>query len=115
MLSLKQLPREVSSASFEASVFSELVKHPVAHPLHYWRTQDGKEISFILDAEGPPVPLAVEMNIVRLKYTALRYFNRTYSPARNLCTHLYGHSQGKEPGVRGVFPWDIMYQMKRGL
>ncbi len=107
MLMLKTLPREITGGAFETSIFSEFVKNYGRENIRFWRTQDKKEIDFIVMNRNKPVPVEVKINAASLKYTALRYFNKKYNPEKLFCISLEGelHSN-KENKVVNVKPWE---------
>jgi len=103
MLWLKELPKEILGTVFETSIFSELVKKYGSEKIYYWRTQDKKEIGFVLKEGRSLLPIEAKLNFNQFQPTAFNYFKDKY--------HV---KNGKVVGLRGepkdnffVYPWQL--------
>ena len=103
MLWLKELPKEILGAVFETGIFSELVKKYGSEKIYHWRTQDKKEIDFILREGRSLLPIEAKLNFNQFQPTAFNYFKDKY--------HI---KDGKVVGLRGeakedffVYPWQL--------
>lgn len=103
ILWLRRAQKEIIGSVFETSVFSELVKAYGRENINYWRTQDKKEIDFILRDKDKLLPLEVKMNFAGLNKTALDYFSRRYNINDYRVVGLKGLPQNK----KFIFPWNI--------
>lgn len=108
VLWLKMLPEEILGNVFEVSVFSELVKNINPENLYYWRTQDKKEIDFIITANQKIIPLEVKINASRFNPTAIKYFVSNYEIGNAFCISLEGEPpEGKSiTEVQHIKPWE---------
>ena len=108
MLWLKRLQKELLGAVFETSVFTELVKHYGPELVHYWRTQDKKEIDFVVKLPQAYLPVETKLHFPRTIPGVLLTFETAYhsdaSPAPGY--RLVGlEGQPAEDGM--VFPWQV--------
>lgn len=106
MLWLKMLSREYMGNIFETSVFAEFVKLLGREKVNYWRTQDKKEIDFIIQNKTELLPFEVKLNANKLSKTALNYFCSAYNVKKMFCVH----SEGAGPGIENLaylYPWNI--------
>jgi predicted AAA+ superfamily ATPase len=103
MLWLKRLQREVLGAVFETSLFGELVKKYGVENIHYWRTQDRKEIDFILKTPDDLIPIEVKLNFPRNLSAALHTFAELYQTQRILLVGLSGEAGDKKM----IYPWQL--------
>jgi predicted AAA+ superfamily ATPase len=108
MLWLKRLQKELLEPVFETSVFAELVKHYGPDQVHYWRTQDKKEIDFVVKLPEAYLPVETKLQFPRAIPAVLRTFDAAYhsdnSPAPGY--RLVGlEGQLAEEGM--VYPWQI--------
>ncbi len=108
MLWLKRLQKELLGPVFETSVFTELVKHYGPSQVNYWRTQDKKEIDFILKLPLATMPVETKLRFPRSIPAVLRIFNAAYpsdqSPEPGY--RLVGlEGQPAEAGM--VYPWQL--------
>lgn len=105
MLASGSLPSEISGAGFETSVFGELVKSAGRERVNYWRTQDKKEIDFVL-ARGETIsPIEVKLNAASFNPTAINYFAEKYDVQHGYCVSMSGVYSGK-PGTVHIRPWE---------
>jgi len=112
LLWLKRLPEEITGNVFENSVFSELAKNISPENIYYWRTQDKKEIDFIIEEKHGLVPLEVKINAAALNYTALKYFSSQYECRQAFCISLEGTLPVGKMEVENIKPWE--YPLYRG-
>lgn len=103
MLWLKELPKEILGAVFETSIFSELVKKYGSEKIYHWRTQDKKEIDFILKDGRSLLPIEAKLNFNQFQPTAFNYFKNKHQV-----------KDGKVVGLKGeikedffVYPWQL--------
>jgi len=111
MLWLKGLPREVIGSVLETAVHSELAKRYGPEAVHYWRTQDKKEIDFILQVRDDILPIEVKMGFDQFNPSAIRYFNRHYNLDRYRVVALNGVA---DHTIR-VYPWELERKMLSNL
>ena len=102
ILWLRALPREIIGHAFETSVFEELIKKYRSENVFYWRTQDKKEIDFILTLKNDLLPIEVKLNFKQFNRSAINYFVAKYKI-----------NDFKIIGLRGVktescfYPWEL--------
>ncbi len=102
LLYLRALPREIIGHSFETSVFGELAKKYRSENVFYWRTQDKKEIDFILTLKNNLLPIEAKLNFGQFNKTAINYFSGKYKI-----------SNFKVIGLKGIkskncfYPWEL--------
>jgi predicted AAA+ superfamily ATPase len=108
MLWLKRLQKELLGSVFETSVFTELVKHYGPDQIHYWRTQDKKEIDFVVKLPEAYLPVETKLRFPRAIPGVLHTFDAAYrsdaSPAPGY--RLVG-LEGKLTEAGMVYPWQI--------
>jgi len=107
ILWLKTLPKEITGNIFETSIFSELVKNIGINNIYHWRTQDKKEIDFIISNKHETTPVEAKLNAGRLNFTALKYFNNKYSLKKCYCISLEGKLPGNKFVLKNIKPWEI--------
>ena len=78
MLWLKRLQKELLGSVFETSVFTELVKHYGPDQVHYWRTQDKKEIDFVVKLPDAYLPVETKLHFPRTIPGVLHTFDAVY-------------------------------------
>ena len=106
LLWLKSFPKEILGNMFETSVFSEMIKTRDAADVFFWRTQDKKEIDFVI-AKGPViVPVEAKLSSRRLNATALNYFKEQYKTKKNICVSL--EIDDRRAGVEYRYPWQAL-------
>lgn len=98
LLWLKTLPKEILWNTFETAIFNEILKKKL-WKINFWRTQDKKEIDFIIN----DFPYEVKLNYDWKKITALDYFEQKYSKNWKVIT-LLKNEKGK---YLQFFPWEI--------
>ena len=103
LLWLKTFPKTILGEMFENSVFTELLKQAKAD-IYYWRTQDKKEIDFILRKGRALLPVEVKLNAAKLKITALNFFKHKYDVKELFCVTLQKNNSHKDVFFR--YPWE---------
>jgi predicted AAA+ superfamily ATPase len=106
----KQLPAAIGGAMFENAVFSELLKQRGMHDLFYWRTQDKKEIDFVLKRGQKFALFEAKMNAASFKSTALDYFNEKYGRVPFHCVTLEPPSGKTQAKIDYCFPWEMAFK-----
>jgi len=95
------LTRELSGESFETSIFSELVKNFSAENIYYWRTQDKKEIDFILKIKNRLLPIEAKLSFRNFNKSAVNYFGKNYKTKKYLVIGL------GDKIANGIYPWEF--------
>lgn len=108
LLWLKSFPKTVLGNMFETSVFGELVKAGNQKEVFYWRTQDKKEIDFIVRKGRKIIPLEVKMDQRNFSFTATRYFLEKYDIKRATCVSL-DIARHEDKQVDFVYPWNLHF------
>lgn len=108
MLWLKRLQKEILGPVFETSVFTELVKSYGSNKVYYWRTQDKKEIDFVVKLPEDYMPLETKLQFPRAIPRILHTFDAAYrsdaSPTPGY--RLVGlDGQPAEAGM--IYPWQL--------
>ena len=106
MLWLKSLPKAIIGNMFETSLFSEFAKSLKKSELFYWRTQDKKEIDFILRRNSAVLPVESKLNQNNFNYTAMDYFKLKYEIKKGFCISLEIDKKYKN-GYSFIYPWNI--------
>jgi len=103
MLWLKQLQKEVLGSAFETSIFSELVKVHGVDNVFYWRTQDKKEVDFILRSGKNIIPIEAKLSFPRNIPTGIHTWREIFGVENYLVVGLNG-----TPGESGfIYPWQL--------
>ena len=108
MLWLKRLQQEVMGSVFETGIYSELVKIYGTSQINFWRTQEKKEIDFIVRLPTAAIPIEAKIHFPRNIPPVLHTFVDAYppqvkSPAGYRLVSLEG-----EPGEEGmIYPWQL--------
>jgi len=108
MLWLKRLQKEILGPVFETSIFTELAKQYGCDQVHYWRTQDKKEIDFVVRLPEAILPVESKLQFPRAIPGVLHTFEAAYhsdkSPKPGF--RLVGlEGQPAEDGM--IFPWQL--------
>lgn len=103
MLWLKQLQKEVIGSVFETSVFAELIKAHGADNVLYWRTQDKKEIDFVLRSGKNVIPIEAKLSFPRNIPTGIHTWKSSFGIEDYLVVGLNGTSG--EIGF--IYPWQL--------
>lgn len=106
LLWLKTFPMTIVGNMFETSVFTELAKRKTTKEVFFWRTQDKKEVDFIVRKGKKIIP--VEVKIVRhnFNYTSMNYFRDKYKIKSGLGVSLE-IDRKHERGIDFIYPWEI--------
>ena len=104
LLQYRQFPKIITGEMFETSIFAELIKNFSKNNLNYWRTQDKKEIDFILNFKNRLIPIEVKINSTQFSGTAMRYFKNKYKVKGNFIIVL-NQSKGNF-----IHPWEIYFK-----
>jgi predicted AAA+ superfamily ATPase len=104
LLQYRQFPKIITGEMFETSIFAELIKNFSKNNLNYWRTQDKKEIDFILNFKNRLIPIEVKINSTQFSGTAMRYFKNKYKVKDNFIIVL---NQSKD---NFIHPWEIYFK-----
>lgn len=107
MLGQKILPRIITGNSFETGIFGELIKNTGIREINYWRTQDKKEIDFIIRVKERIFPIEVKINAAKIKHTPLRYFLEKYNLSECFALCLEGDYRKEFKGLKVLSPWEI--------
>lgn len=107
LLWLKTLPKTVLGNILETSIFSELFKTRGKREIFYWRTQDKKEVDFIIKEGTKILPIEVKLNQNTFTPTAMNYFMTKYHLKKGFCIFLEGLSKKKFNHLEFIYPWDI--------
>ncbi len=103
MLWLKQLQRELLGSVFETSIFAELTKLHGSDNILYWRTQDKKEIDFIVRSGKKSIPIEAKLSFPRNVSTGIHTWKETYGTTDHLIVGLNGTPL--ETGF--IYPWQL--------
>jgi len=103
MLWLKQLQKEVIGSVFETSIFSELIKAHSTDNVFYWRTQDKKEVDFVLRSGKNIIPIESKLSFPRNVPTSIHTWKASLSIEDYFVVGLNG-----APGeTRFIYPWQL--------
>jgi hypothetical protein len=102
MLWLKKIPEEIIGSIFETVVFGELTKKYGTENIHYWRTQDKKEIDFILNLKNSLLPIETKINFNQFNKTSINYFIEKYKLKNYKITALNGEKRNN-----CIYPWEL--------
>lgn len=106
LLTERRLPLGLGGPAFETAVFSDLIKSSQAE-LFFWRTQDKKELDFILTVGKQSLPMEVKLNSAGFKATAMDYFKSHYKIRNGYCVCLAGDKAPGGEDIRLVRPWEL--------
>ncbi|MEK7449080.1 MAG: ATP-binding protein [Planctomycetota bacterium] len=116
LLWLKTLPRTILGNMFETSVFAELIKRPPTKELFFWRTQDKKEIDFIVRKGKNIIPLEVKLSQSNFNFTAMKYFGDKYKTKAKLCVSLEKDQRTRKQSahqISFIYPWEIDRELEQ--
>jgi uncharacterized protein len=105
LLWFKHLPETVAGNIFETSIFSELIKKTNINKINYWRTQDKKEIDFIIHIKNKVYPIEVKLSQAKVKFTAINYFKNNYKKTKSYIISLEIIKQYDNHIT--LYPWEI--------
>lgn len=112
LLWLKTFSKEIIGNMFEVSVFSEIIKGKNREEVFFWRTQDKKEVDFIIRKGRSLTPVEAKLSSQRLNLTALNYFKESYKTKRNLCISL-DINRPVGQGITCHYPWQLFDALKK--
>jgi uncharacterized protein len=105
---LKRLQKELLGPVFETSVFTELVKHYGPDQVYYWRTQDKKEIDFVLKLPKATLPVETKLQFPRSIPAVLRTFEAVYhSEEGPVPGYRLAGLEGRPAEAGMVYPWQL--------
>ena len=105
LLWLKEFPKTILGNMLENAVFAELRKNRKVGEFFFWRTQDGKEIDFIVPRDKNLLPVEVKVAASKIRRSALRYFRERYKTPRIICLALEDREKTNDLfEVR--YPWE---------
>jgi uncharacterized protein len=108
MLWLKRLQKEILGPVFETSIFTELVKRYGPDKIHYWRTQDKKEIDFVVKLPDILLPMETKLHFPRAIPAVLNTFVTAYPSTSNSVPGYRLVGLEGEPVEQGmIFPWQL--------
>ncbi|NVO04017.1 MAG: ATP-binding protein [Bacteroidetes bacterium] len=102
----KTFPNSISGSCFENTVFSELQKHFGSENLHYWRTNKGQEVDFVLNAKKP-IPIEVKLTFTGKELTGLKYFCEKYNIEKATIITLNNKCKTSVSWLNVMYPWEI--------
>lgn len=105
---LKKLQQVVMGAVFETGIYSELVKHYGPEQVNYWRTQDKKEIDFVVRFPTALFPIEAKLHFPKDVPAALQTFTATYPIVSGFEPGYRLVALEGEPGSDGmIYPWQL--------
>ena len=105
---LKKLQQVVMGAVFETGIYSELVKHYGPEQVNYWRTQDKKEIDFVVRFPTALLPIEAKLHFPKDVPAALQTFTAAYPIASGFEPGYRLVALEGEPGSDGmIYPWQL--------
>lgn len=113
MLSARRLPAELLGPALETAVFSDLAKHD-GREYFFWRTQDKKEIDFVIKNGQHLLPAEVKLNAAGFKSGAMEYFMDHYRQKTGLCVSLTGTKASKDNRISFIKPWELIAALQSG-
>jgi predicted AAA+ superfamily ATPase len=108
MLWLKRLQKEILGPVFETSIFAELVKRHGPEQVFYWRTQDKKEIDFVVKFPDKVFPVEAKLHFPRTIPGVLHTFDAAYraDSSESPSYRLVGIT-GEPSEEQMIFPWQL--------
>ncbi len=85
----------------------ELVKNFEKSNIYYWRTQDKKEIDFILNLKKQIIPIEVKLNSAQFSKTPLKYFSQKYHTDQNFVV-VFEKNKIDNNEFKFIYPWEIL-------
>jgi predicted AAA+ superfamily ATPase len=108
MLWLKRLQKEVLGPVFETSIYAELVKRHGPEQVFYWRTQDKKEIDFVVNFQGKVFPVEAKLQFPRAIPGVLHTFDATYrEESSKIPSYRLVAITGEPSEEQMIFPWQM--------
>jgi len=103
MLWLKQFQKEILGSVFETSIFAELIKGHGVDNVYYWRTQDKKEVDFVLRSGEKIIPIETKLSFPRNIPTGIHTWKESYKIEDYWIVGLDGNAG--ETGY--IYPWQL--------
>jgi len=108
----KSFPSVITGEMFETGLYSIFRKNIEVENIHFWRTNKGQEVDFVLNfprKKNPIIPLEVKLNYSKKYLTPLRYFLDKYNLKMGFLVCL---KEGISPDkrIKVIYPWQF-YQM----
>ena len=108
MLWLKRLQKEVLGPVFETSIYAELVKRHGPEQVFYWRTQDKKEIDFVVKFPDKVFPVEAKLQFPRAIPGVLHTFDAIYrEESSKIPSYRLVAITGEPSGEQMIFPWQM--------
>ncbi|MGR3219666.1 MAG: ATP-binding protein [Candidatus Anammoxibacter sp.] len=98
----------ISGELFETSVFSYLRKNINLENLHYWRTNRGQEIDFIVSRNRSITPVETKMRFTSSSMSSIRYFHCKYPDSKGVCVTLEFDTESVSKSINIVYPWELL-------
>jgi predicted AAA+ superfamily ATPase len=103
MLWLKQLQKEILGSVFETSIYAELIKAHGTDNVFYWRTQDKKEVDFVLRSGKNVIPIEAKLSFPRNVPTSIHTWKESFGVEDYLVVGLNGTPVETE----FIHPWQL--------
>ncbi|HMR97616.1 MAG TPA: ATP-binding protein [Anaerolineales bacterium] len=103
ILWLKQLQKELLGPVFETSIFAELTKLHGSDNILYWRTQDKKEIDFVVRSGKKTIPIEAKLTFPRNVSTGIHTWKEIYGATDPLTIGL----NGTPTETGSMYPWQL--------
>jgi predicted AAA+ superfamily ATPase len=108
MLWLKRLQKEILGPVFETSIFAELVKRYGPQQVYHWRTQDKKEIDFVVRLPEALLPVETKLHFPRSIPAVLNTFVTAYpSDSSPVPGYKLVGLEGEPVKDGMIFPWQL--------
>lgn len=108
VLWLKRLQQEVLGSVFETGIYSELVKLYGNSQVNFWRTQNKKEIDFVVSLPTAKIPIEAKIHFPHNVPPVLQTFLEAYPPQDNAPVGYRIVSLEGEPAKEGmIYPWQL--------
>lgn len=108
----KSFPSVITGEMFETGLYSIFRKNIEVDNIHFWRTNKGQEVDFVLNfpkKKTPIIPLEVKLNYSKKYLTPLRYFLDKYNLKMGflVCSK---ERISPDKRIKVIYPWQF-YQM----
>lgn len=90
---------DITGSSFENGFFNSINNSYKAEKINFYRTQDKKEIDFVLDS----LPYELKLSYNGKSLTALNYFGEKYSKKGNIVTL----EKRENERYNVLYPWEV--------
>ncbi|MCD6379852.1 ATP-binding protein [bacterium] len=109
LLWLREFPNKLFGNMLENAFFSDLLKNRDVKEFFFWRTQDGKEIDFIIRRGEMLIPIEVKSAIPRSASTSMRYFKTRYNAEKSILVTLERNKMDID-NIKTIYPWENIIQ-----